>query len=1516
MPASMATKLGIQFARFAQYTAASAASSNPSASHTLRNAFSNATNGSAPTWTHGLNQGGSASANGTGIGGAKFQAGRGAHSSFQNSGKSIANANATSANDAITVISDEEEDTSLQLMHGAAHVHRPSFQEGRRSIFQQGLRSRLTETNNSLQLILPNHHGLYIKHVRAISTSRSAQKSAVTLTRSNSDMEGREGSSTNEADSNRGRSLSTTANTSQELNSAISERANSPIEGIAIGGQRSAKVEVAEGEPEGSRTSYMYEDLLRAIESRSGKVIRKTVEDFRNLPVKQLSTPSFNLAIEAIYDLVQTGSQRWADCQLILDLYSQMLDSDCAPNHRTRATVIGALCNRDTMRLGLPASDLSEDGVATPEAALQQQTSTTKEADVYERSDVDFTQALALMDLTHSLGSGFASSKAYNSLLICCKHRGDVKTACHVLDLLSGNKRAEPNALTFRCLLGAFSTDALRFSDETLQDFNSRKLQACQQVFEEFEVFRNAEGWDSVPRFDITVWNSMIRTSFDLGDPVGALRLIEQVIGVEKSEGSGNVAAPAASKQTTEAILEGLLYSNDLVGAITWFERIVTMNTDVVDGQRAVLYLPDAKIINKIIQTLSETMLTVWSRSKNDKGVAEKTIDECLPLVEMTNRAMLLLYKKVDENVSWSLTSNTSSWDKLLTVDNLLIDALLKCGRKESANALLDQALSLVEQQYAKHPEEVDGSLAKTPIETRKACYITRDICQIIQKTNELERWQDGAACLSYAAFALPEIQLYNKPERSDDPEVVSASKVAYRLFRMAAYDVMGDLTGMERGSEKEFKMRAGADANMHLRISLKYVMPALHKLRYLQNTFKMKMQRLYRLAKQEKVDVVDPELNTLDWNYLLHCFTRKTSLADNENLVEDLKMLFADLSKVSDEIKNELHVQDAIHFLPSLFGEEEALAMLKSVRPSITLENIRNPGWTYAYQHKDSPYEIREQVDRSVRTEGQSEDSTSGIASPVTAATSMEGDAVGEINFAPVGGSITPIQTIDLDLGHHLAQECKAAQRDRYATDQVYRSMMKSIEESGTYPSPNAISSLLNAYARFGEVSIVKDIYAIGTNIVAALGGDPVWQREAWYDLEDSMTAALAHGGDPILASEHRHRLINAGRAPKADTYGALITVIRDTTDDALVAEELFDESQRLGVKPTVFLYNTLLSKLSRARKAERAMQLFEEMRNRGLPPSSVTYGAVLNACTRTGDEVNAEAFFSMMESDHRFKPGVPPFNTMVQFYTQTKPNREKALFYYAKLAKFRLQPTSHTYKLLLDLYGSIAPVDLEAMNTVFGTLIGDKKVAVQGNHWASLITAHGIHCKDLDQAVQIYHDIPDHVATRMAGKKGQEPDALAFEALLSVFLEHGRLDLIEKYIEERKTSGCEMTAYVANVLIKAFSAMDSEHGLERARAIFEEMKDPPMGVAAIGNHPLARQHVSGAHHDGGAMSSQAGFAGLSREPSTFETMIKVEMDHGNKAEVLALIERMQHRGYPPVVVARAQEALQTITK
>ena len=131
--------------------------------------------------------------------------------------------------------------------------------------------------------------------------------------------------------------------------------------------------------------------------------------------------------------------------------------------------------------------------------------------------------------------------------------------------------------------------------------------------------------------------------------------------------------------------------------------------------------------------------------------------------------------------------------------------------------------------------------------------------------------------------------------------------------------------------------------------------------------------------------------------------------------------------------------------------------------------------------------------------------------------------------------------------------------------------------------------------------------------------------------------------------------------------------------------AMTLFNEAK--GVAKNIYLYNTMISKLAKARKADDALQLFREMKDSGLKPTSVTYGAVIAACCRVGDAESAENLFQEMASQSNFKPRIPPYNTMIQLYTQTKPDRQRALDYYNALLEAHIRPTAHTYKVIIRL-------------------------------------------------------------------------------------------------------------------------------------------------------------------------------------------------------------------------------------
>ncbi|RPD54386.1 hypothetical protein L226DRAFT_617845 [Lentinus tigrinus ALCF2SS1-7] len=451
-----------------------------------------------------------------------------------------------------------------------------------------------------------------------------------------------------------------------------------------------------------------------------------------------------------------------------------------------------------------------------------------------------------------------------------------------------------------------------------------------------------------------------------------------------------------------------------------------------------------------------------------------------------------------------------------------------------------------------------------------------------------------------------------------------------------------------------------------------------------------------------------------------------------------------------------------------------------------------------------------------------------------------------------------------------------------------------KSGADRGIYPRPIVLARLISALGRLGEVDKIYDIYDAAQVVLNSLETMKHWQTQGWFLIEDHMIIGLAHAGDLEAAHAHRQRILQQGGVPSADAYGALILHVKDTTDDTSNAMALFQESQSFGVVPNIFMYNTVISKLAKARKADYALQLFQDMKARGIQPTSVTYGAVIAACCRVGDAASAELLFQEMTGEPTFKPRVPPYNTMMQLYTHTKPDRARVLHYYNELLAARVQPTAHTYKLLIDAYGCIEPVDLPAMEKVFKDLVADSSVSVQGTHWAALINAYGCVHKDLDKALEVFDSIATHPSTN--ARTGPLPDAVVYEALINTLVTLRRMDLMPAYIERLQASGVHMTAYIANLLIKGYASVGE---IERSREIFESLQDPQEGVAAPHNHVP--------HQNKQANTSQVPVnAPVYREPSTWEAMVRAELGNGERDRAVSLLQRLQARMFPPAVYQR----------
>lgn len=285
-----------------------------------------------------------------------------------------------------------------------------------------------------------------------------------------------------------------------------------------------------------------------------------------------------------------------------------------------------------------------------------------------------------------------------------------------------------------------------------------------------------------------------------------------------------------------------------------------------------------------------------------------------------------------------------------------------------------------------------------------------------------------------------------------------------------------------------------------------------------------------------------------------------------------------------------------------------------------------------------------------------------------------------------PQSGESIPVQDtysggVHIDLYHSRFVEEWYPASPTVSVETAYE-RFESGAQQGIYPSPETIGRLIGGLGRLGAVQKVRSLYNAAQRVLAALEDQKRWQSAGWFVVEDQMIIAFAHAGEYEAAHIHRMRIIEQGGTPSADAYGALISSLRDTTDDTSNALQLWDEALARDVRPNIFMYNTIISKLAKARKADHALTIFQQMKEQGVKPSSVTFGALIAACCRVGDAASAELFFQEMIAAPNYKPRIPPYNTMIQLYTYVKPDRERVLYYYNALLSANIKPSGHTYK------------------------------------------------------------------------------------------------------------------------------------------------------------------------------------------------------------------------------------------
>ena len=237
-------------------------------------------------------------------------------------------------------------------------------------------------------------------------------------------------------------------------------------------------------------------------------------------------------------------------------------------------------------------------------------------------------------------------------------------------------------------------------------------------------------------------------------------------------------------------------------------------------------------------------------------------------------------------------------------------------------------------------------------------------------------------------------------------------------------------------------------------------------------------------------------------------------------------------------------------------------------------------------------------------------------------------------------------------------------------------------------------------------------------------------------------------------------------------------------------------------------------------------------------------------------------------MEEQHDYKPRAAPYNSMMQYFINTKCDREKCFAYYERMQSRGIAPTMHTYKLLIDAYGSLAPTNFAEAEGVFDA-IRAAGLEPEAQHYASLIHAKGCAHHDVVGARLIFDKV---MAQRII-----RPQANLYQSLIEAInanpnAEAQGVPSLDQVVQHMTSNGVDMTAYIANNLVSGWA---KEGRIEKAENIYATLSK------------------------------------FKREPSTYEAMTKALLRSGLRQKAVEVVNERMRRGYPVAVTQKVQDLL-----
>lgn len=414
--------------------------------------------------------------------------------------------------------------------------------------------------------------------------------------------------------------------------------------------------------------------------------------------------------------------------------------------------------------------------------------------------------------------------------------------------------------------------------------------------------------------------------------------------------------------------------------------------------------------------------------------------------------------------------------------------------------------------------------------------------------------------------------------------------------------------------------------------------------------------------------------------------------------------------------------------------------------------------------------------------------------------------------------------------------------------------SRLKNVRRMGRHLQYSAYAKLITAAGKTRQAALMHELFAMAQTDVP-FNPTITAVRNGWIAIYDSMIAACLSVGERQLAAKLHEELLSMGAAPSANTFGIYITTLEGTFDEATEAVKIFQRAMSEGVTPTVFLFNAVIGKLGKARRIDDCLQYFGQMQNLGIRPSSVTYGTLVNALCRTSEESFAVEMFDEMEAAPNYRPRPAPYNSIIQYFLNTKRDRAKVLQYYGRMRSRDIKPTSHTYKLLIESYATLEPVNLTAAEAVLEDMKANG-IAPEAVHYGSLIHAKGCVLSDMTGAQAVFDSVLANPVMR--------PTDNLYQNLLEAMVANHQVEQTDAVLADMHSRGISTTPYIANTLIHGWAGAGH---IQKAKEVYDSL---------------------------GAEK---------REPSTYEHMTRAFLSVDDHTSANNVVSEMLSKGYPSAV-------------